>query len=261
MFSSDRHHDNVDCNWDLERKHLELAKERDAIIIDYGDLFCAMQGKYDKRSDLSKLRPEHKFTNYLDRLVDTAHEFYQPYQNLFGIIGRGNHESSIYTRHGTDLIDRLTGKMRSDGATVYSGGYGGWVILTFHQAHYRGNKKIKYYHGSGGGGPVTRGVIQTNRQAVYLPDADFVLGGNTHDAWYVPIARERINNSLCVVQDVVHYIRTPGYKNEYQQGDGGWWIESGKSPRPMGCAWAHLQWDATAHRVNTDSDCIVIDVK
>jgi hypothetical protein len=35
----------------MEKRHLELARKRNAVIIDGGDLFCAMQGKYDPRSD------------------------------------------------------------------------------------------------------------------------------------------------------------------------------------------------------------------
>ncbi len=49
LLRSDVHHDNPKCNQDLERKHLDEAIEYDAPIIDNGDLFCAMQGKWDKR--------------------------------------------------------------------------------------------------------------------------------------------------------------------------------------------------------------------
>jgi len=46
LLRSDVHHDNPKCNQDLERKHLDEAIEYDAPIIDNGDLFCAMQGKW-----------------------------------------------------------------------------------------------------------------------------------------------------------------------------------------------------------------------
>ena len=75
LLSSDRHHDNAHADHCLEMLHLEEAVERDAGILDIGDLFCAMQGKYDRRSDLSQCRPEHREGRYLDSLVETAADF------------------------------------------------------------------------------------------------------------------------------------------------------------------------------------------
>ena len=43
LLRSDVHHDNPKCDQDLERKHLDEAKECNAPIIDNGDLFCAKQ--------------------------------------------------------------------------------------------------------------------------------------------------------------------------------------------------------------------------
>ena len=63
LLTSDRHHDNPHCNQELEKKHLDQAVEREAVIIDYGDLFCAMQGKYDRRHSKDDIRPEHQSGN------------------------------------------------------------------------------------------------------------------------------------------------------------------------------------------------------
>jgi hypothetical protein len=60
LLRSDVHHDNPKCNQALEKQHLDEAAEYDAPIIDNGDLFCAMQGKWDKRADKAALRPEHQ---------------------------------------------------------------------------------------------------------------------------------------------------------------------------------------------------------
>ena len=72
MLSSDRHHDNRYCDRRLERQHLDRALERDALIIDCGDLFCAMQGKFDPRSSMDDIRPEDVGQDYLDRIVTHA---------------------------------------------------------------------------------------------------------------------------------------------------------------------------------------------
>ena len=98
------------------------------------------------------------------------------------------------------------------------------------------NKTLLYFHGSGGGGPVTRGAIQTNRMAVNYPDADVVMSGHTHDNWIIPIKRQRIGQSGVPYQDLAYHVRTPTYKDEYDSGVG-WAIEKGLNPKPLGCVW------------------------
>ena len=67
LLTSDWHWDNPKCDRKTLKRHLDQAKERNAKIIITGDLFCAMQGKYDKRSNKSSLRPEHQTDNYLQQ--------------------------------------------------------------------------------------------------------------------------------------------------------------------------------------------------
>lgn len=84
---------------------------------------------------------------------------------------------------------------------------------------------------------MTRGVIQTNRMAVYLPDADIICTGHTHDSWTVPIARDRLSEQGVQYRDEQIHIRTPGYKDEYADGHGGFHIEGGRPPKPIGAEW------------------------
>lgn len=239
LLSSDRHHDNAWCDHDLERKHLEQAAERNAVIIDAGDLFDAMQGKDDRRSSKDQLRVENKRTAYLDSLLKEAAEFYGPYAGNFAVIGRGNHETAVLEKHGVDLISNFVHRLNADhDGNAYAGGYGGWVVFRFHiQKTVIVSRHLKYFHGSGGGGPVTRGVIQTNRMAVMYPDADIVFSGHTHDAWIMPIARERISQRGMQFQDLSYHVRTPTYKDEYRAGEGGWHVERGGPPKPIGAMW------------------------
>ena len=72
LLQTDVHWDNPHCDWDLLRSHLELAKERNAPVIDAGDFLCLMQGKYDKRSSKKDIRPEHMTGDYLDAIVRTG---------------------------------------------------------------------------------------------------------------------------------------------------------------------------------------------
>jgi hypothetical protein len=100
--------------------------------------------------------------------------------------------------------------------------------------------RIKYHHGAGGGGPVTRGTIQTNRQAVYLPDAEICVNGHTHDSWILPIARERLSERGKVSRDLIWFVRTPGYKDEYADGSKGYHVERWAPPKPLGACWVRL---------------------
>lgn len=246
LISGDRHHDNKQCMRDLELRHLKMAQEREALILDVGDLFCAMQGKYDPRSSMDDIRPEDVSAKYLDKIVEHAAEFYGPFAPNFVLLGEGNHETAILKRHHTSLIGNLVHRLNSDHkGQVYDGGYGGWVRLQFiARKTVCKALMIKYHHGSGGGSsPVTRGVIQTNRQAVYQPDADILINGHTHDAYHVPIARERCSQRMVVTSDIIHFLRTPTYKDEYGDGKSGWWIEKGNPPKPRGCVWMRLYYD------------------
>lgn len=245
LLGADRHHDNPACDRKLEKHHLDTALERGAIILDFGDTFCAMQGKYDPRSSMDEIRSEDVGEDYLDRIVTHAARDYGPYAENWLLFGQGNHETNIRRRHGTDLISNLVHRLNADaGGHVHIGGYGGWVRFLFTvQKTRRQSCRLKYHHGAGGGGPVTRGVIQTNRQAVYLPDADIVVNGHTHDSWHVPIPRERLSSQGKVYHDLVHFVRTPGYKDEYGDGSGGFHIEKWGAPKPIGAVWLRFFYE------------------
>ena len=246
LWSSDRHHDNIQCRQDLELKHLKQARDRDALIFDNGDLFCAMQGKYDPSSNMDALLPEDKREDYLDAIVEHAVDFYKPYASNFVLIGQGNHERNIEKRHGTKLTSRLVeGLNKHNGRGVFTGNYGGYVRLQFtiHGTNMT-SRNIKYYHGKhASNAPVTRGVIDTARLAVYLPDADFVFTGHSHDTWYVPIRRERVSQKGVIYFDYCHFLRTTTDKDEYGLGEKGFAVEQGRPPKPLGAAWLRFYYE------------------
>ena len=248
LLTTDRHWDNPHSDWSMQKRHLDEAVERNAPIIDNGDFFCAMQGKYDPRASKSCVRPEHQVDNYLDSLVSTAADFFQPYAAHFAVIGEGNHETSIRKRCETSLIDRLVGALNDRaGTSIQKAGYGSWVRFIFRDTattaeKMKGNTIVmKRYHGHGGGGPVTKGVIQTNRRAASI-DADIIFTGHVHEDWSLVTVREGITQSGCVVHRRQLHVCGASYKDEYGDGTTGWHIETGKPPKPLGALWLNFSY-------------------
>jgi hypothetical protein len=243
LLSSDHHWDNPDCDREMIKRHLEEAKQKNAPVLFVGDFFCAMQGKYDKRSDKSKVRPEHQTTKYLDSLVDTAADWLMPYREQIAVIGQGNHETAILKNHETNLIERLVDRLNIGNKNpVYMGGYGGYIKLQFHRNNGMNVPlMIKYFHGHGGGGPVTKGVIQSARQSMYLPDADIVISGHVHEQYTIAFMQERVNALGKISIKEQWHVRLPTYKDEYKDGYGGWHIETGKMPKPLGAWWLRVE--------------------
>ena len=239
LLSSDRHHDNAKCNWDLEKKHLDQVKEKTAIICDFGDLMCLMQGKWDRRSDTSQCRPEHREGRYIDSVIKTAVDFFAPYANHWVFVSPGNHETSILKHHETDPTARFVEGMQKAGASrLVMGDYAGFIRFRAISPNSRKSSRIilGYHHGYGGGGPVTKGVIQTNRMATYLPDCNIVVSGHVHEKWAIELSRSRISHvGLPYIDRQVH-IKIPGYKEEYGSFNG-WHIERGAPPKPNGAWW------------------------
>lgn len=248
LLRSDAHNDNKKNNWDLERSHLELIKKKRGLVIDAGDVFDLMNGKFDPRKNYDELVDAVKGEDYIDAVVRYVAERYTPYAESFGVIGMGNHENSILNRLGTNVTNSLVSKLndinreKQSEHRVFGGGYSGWVVFRFViQKTVKRALFLKYYHGSGGAADVTRGVLDTNRMAVYLPDADIVLSGHSHNQWVVPIARDRISrHNGATFTDVQYHVRAGSYKGH---GDGysGWDIQQSKgAPKIQGACLMRL---------------------
>jgi hypothetical protein len=241
LLQSDEHFDNTHCVRELLLKHHDEAIIHGAPIIKVGDTFCAMQGKWDRRSDQSQLRPEHRVNNYLDSLVGTAGEFYGPFARQIAVITPGNHESSIAKHHQTDLTARLIDELNSK----YGGSVVGLTYASFVRVVWRwggGNassKTILLNHGFGGGGPVTRGMIDNNRTAVQY-HADVYVSGHIHRRNMDENVILRLSPKDTLETATQWFIRCGTYKTEHV-GMEGYHTEKGRAARPLGGVW--LQWD------------------
>jgi len=253
---SDAHFDSISCDRKVLKTHLDKALQEDALIIIGGDWYDAMQGKFDSRRNMNELRPEYRTEKYYDVVVDDSVKFLQPYaKNILAVL-QGNHELSVRRNSNTDLTDRLTFALRSFGSQAVTGNWNGWIKFILKVYHSTSSVKLYYSHnGASGQSPVTRGVLSINKQATYEPDADIVWNGHTHTAYIMPVARERLSSHGDPYYDIAWYVRTPGYKRDWEIADG-YVAQKGLGPQPIGCAKINIYKEEGYPQVNCNFEIV-----
>ena len=253
LLISDLHWDNPHCDRGLLKNHLDEAVKRNAAIILNGDTYCCMGGKYDRRADKSLIRPEHNTDRYFDAIVDTSVEWFAPYAKNILLIGYGNHETAIIKHGETDLLQRFASTLNyATGSAVQVGGYGGTIDIRVLHDTIRGvNFVVHYYHGSGGGGPVTKGVIQDQRILAGTEGYDLTWMGHVHELYYHQNMIHRYDRSTkTLIQKPIHQLRTATYKEEWDGGYMGFHTERGRGPKPLGGYWMKLETSRNSSKDN-----------
>ena len=238
---SDLHWDNPKCDRVMLKSHLDYCLKENIPVMIVGDLLCLMQGKGDKRGNKSDILPEHNNARYLDSVVDTAVEWFSPYAHILTVIGYGNHETGIIKYQETDLLQRFVDLMNyKNKSYIYTGGYGGWIII---KKELKGNttmtKLLKYFHGSSGGGIVTRGAINLTRALEIYENMDIFVMGHIHENSCRNDVRDSVQyntgkRTYELIQKQIHLSITGTYKEEYGDGSHGWHIERGAPIKPVG---------------------------
>ncbi len=236
---SDLHWDNPKCDQDLLKKHLDYCKEENIPVMINGDMFCLMQGRGDNRRNKSDIRPEHNNARYLDSVVETAVEWFTPYADILTVIGYGNHETGIIKWQETDILQRFVDLLNLKcHSNVQVGGYGGWIIVKMNNHTRIATTKIKYFHGSGGGGVVTKGALNLTRALELYEGCDVYTMGHIHEN----AARNDVRDALesnskkgySINHKPIHLMITGCYKEEYGDGSKGWHVERGAPIKPIG---------------------------
>lgn len=236
---SDLHWDNPKCDRDLLKKHLDYCKEENIPVMVNGDFFCLMQGRGDNRRNKSDIRPEHNNSKYLDSVVTTAVEWFEPYADILTVIGYGNHETGIIKWQETDILQRFVDLLNLKcNSNVHTGGYGGWLIVKTMDNTKMFSTKIKYFHGSGGGGVVTKGALNLTRALELYEGCDVYTMGHIHENSARNDVRDTLNHNAFkgyhVKHKPIHLMITGTYKEEYQEGAKGWHVERGAPIKPTG---------------------------
>ena len=235
---SEIHWDNPKCDWDVLKSHLDYFKKNNIPVMINGDFFCLMQGRGDNRRNKSDIRPEHNNFRYLDSIVETAVEWWTPYAEILTVIGYGNHETGVIKWQETDILQRFVDLLNLKcGTNVQVGGYGGWLVFkvgTRNLVTY----KVKYFHGSGGGGIVTKGAINLTRALELYEDFDVFTMGHIHENASRNDVRDMIyhhpTKGYTIKHRQIHLMLTGTYKEEYEDGHHGWHVERGAPPKPLG---------------------------
>lgn len=246
LLRADAHHDSPHNDERKEIQHLEAAKELGAAVLDIGDLFDVMGGRFDPRKMESGVKGKHKVDNYFGAVLDDAAEFYSPYADNIVMLGAGNHETGVLKHHSINLTHALSRELKRAATredTCMVGGYGGYVFLhCIIQGTVKHTIRIKYHHGHGGSSPVTKGVIGAQRRAVMFPDADIVVSGHIHNGWVTAHPQEHVTGQGVITSRSQIHISLPGYKDDWGDGHEGWAVEKGFGPNMTGACWLHLQY-------------------
>lgn len=236
LLQSDEHWDNAECDRALLTRHHKEALQKNAPIFKFGDVFCAMQGKWDKRADENQLRPEHRGNKYLDSLVSTASDYYSPFASNIALVTPGNHEGSILGKHQTDLTERLVERLKVKSSTVHMGDYWGYVLFTF-DCGKKLTKQMHYHHGYGGGGEVTRGLIDHSRTRGQY-HADIYVSGHIHRRNMDENILTECTTAGVLVKKPQIFLRSGTYKDETK----GWHAMGGRAARPLGGWWLRFTY-------------------
>lgn len=249
LLASDVHFDNAKCKRKLFKKHLDEALERNAPIIMPGDTLCLMNGKYDPRKSNASLLPQYMTDDYFGAILDDFVEFMEPYKHLIAVIGYGNHETSVLNRNNVDMVKQFCRRLE-----CFYGGYSGWVTFLFEHecGGHRRRKVLRYNHGTGGGGEVSKGALKTNRNNAKTDGVDIFVSGHIHEAWSIETPKHAINNQYKPYHKNVVHIQCPTYKEEIASGAKGWANEREFPPKPLGGWWLKIKGSAHDVKVTTE---------
>lgn len=239
LLISDLHIDNPKCNRQLLFKVLDRAKEINARIFIFGDLFCFMQGKYDKRANKSAIRPEHNTDTYLDTVIEDTARVLLPYAHLISIVSDGNHETSVNNRNETNVLRRLCAILSQSGNEVKHMPYMGYTRLRF--VHNSGGlvRNVNLFHDHGHwGGIVSKGTQAALRYQAIAPDADVVYSGHTHDRNLMEVMRYKLTEKEVVLAPQ-YYVKGGTFKEEFLSGSG-WAVERIGMPKNLGGWWMRV---------------------
>jgi hypothetical protein len=209
------------------KRDLQRARERNARILINGDVFDAILPSDKKRYNPTALHERIRGrADVLNAAIDWAVEILSPYGDLIDLIGIGNHETAVEKHHGSDPVAILINLLHREGhSQIAYGGYTGWVKYTFKTRSETptGGQwwplRIYYHHGSGGGAPVTKGMLTFSRKAMWVEGSDVIWLGHQHHRTVDADVVQRLNKSNRVEHVRRLRVMSGSYLLTYEQQD------------------------------------------
>lgn len=225
LIIGDAHWDHPRCNRDALSALLDHAVTRNAAILHLGDYFDAMQGRSDRRSRKSDLRPEHQRDDYFTALTETAAQWLAPYRDHLAVMLHGNHETAIIKHNEVDLLAELRARL---GGVMLTPGYQTYVMLRF-MWRGGGSESVPIWVGHGVGSRLGWQARARQRSVMY-PDAHIIATGHTHESRYMPMVQWRVGVRGAPRRAVQRHLNVGGWKDDYGDGRSGWAVERGYGP-------------------------------
>lgn len=245
MVRSDVHRDSTKCRRDLEDYQISEVQRRNAGLIDVGDMYDVMQGPGDRRACKEALRDELARADYFDAVVADGVAKYRPIAHHICGLTMGNHEEAVVRHYGTNLTKRTANDLRREtGAPVHSNGYQGWYVFIAHRGNSKRQVVMYANHGYGGGGQVTKDMIQAHRMQSYT-DADVIATGHTHDLYAVSDVCLKLTTGHREVQRTRWALKCGTLKQTYGNGETtgtGYEQRQGHRPKPLGHNWLTFRY-------------------
>lgn len=239
LYISDIHLDNPHCDRALLRRHLDQALESNSLVFVFGDIVCAMQNTKDPRA--AKEDDPYQSSKYVNHLINDVVAFFRPYRDILAVMSDGNHETAFCKHYGVDLLALVCQLLQAEGSPVQHMPYQGWVKHRYKQKHGGwsscGASQLTHYdHGRGGGGPVTRNIIETNRRLARVEGASCYVYGHVHEMWQLRTHRERLTDQGNMGLPSQLHLQCGTYKQEYTAGNG-FHMQRGGPAKPLGGWW------------------------
>lgn len=197
LLMSDLHLDSIHTDRKFLKYCFEEAKKRNALILIFGDIVDAMGGRNDKRTGQGDTNKSLHENNYYDMVAADCADFLIECDILdhIGAVTLGNHETAVTKHNELSLLEALRlqvflktdGKHRLNIINHYAGFFRIQIYKKAGRSMFR-SWTAWYNHGSGGGAPMTFGVLKTKRRQSVI-DADIFISGHTHQAYSLPLSR------------------------------------------------------------------------
>lgn len=231
---SDVHYGNQYCDIKAFKDYMKSEDDEKTYFIGIGDLYDSIlpsDPRYIKHAD------GLEDTAVLDQAINQMVEILEPYKDRIIGIGRGNHESQILKRHGTDSIKRTANRLG-----VPNLGYSGLIRLVLSEGTGRGRTVVIRYHHGWGGGSRTQGADLTKyAKDPNHWDADVFVYGHVHKKQYDEIDRLGLSGETLISRNKIICICGTFLKTYSTTADSTYSEENGYPPVSIGGLVIHIR--------------------